>query len=152
MNVRSVLAAKGHDVVTISPDARILDAANLMRRCDIGSLVVTDAHGDLLGLLTEREVSRGFATCGYRLVDMRVAQVMERSVLTSTPDEDVLAALALLTRGRTRHLPVLEDGRLCGIVTLADLAKHRLQNLELEVQVLRDLHLAHWGSDEPRVP
>lgn len=152
MNVGSVLAAKGHDVVTVGPGAHVLDAADLMRRRDIGSLVVTDVRGELLGLLTEREVSRAFATCSYRLVDMRVAQVMERSVLTCTPEDDVLAALALLTRGRTRHLPVLAHGRLCGIVTLADLAKHRLQNLELEVQVLRDLHLAHWGGSEPRVP
>lgn len=151
MNVRSVLATKGDDVVTINPDARVLDAANLMRQRDIGSLVVTDARGDLLGLVTEREVSRSFATCSYRLVDMRVAQVMERSVLTCGPDDDVLAALALLTHGRSRHLPVLAGGRLCGIVTLADLAKHRLQNPELEVQVLRDLHLAHWGQSEPRV-
>jgi CBS domain-containing protein len=146
MNVRSILAAKGRDVVTVEPDARVVDAANLMRRVDIGALVVADARGVMLGMLTEREITRGLANCSYRLIDMRVAQIMSRTVVTCTPDDDVTTAMALMTHRRTRHIPIVDNGRLCGIVSLGDVVKSRLDDVEFEVRVLRDMHLAHWGS------
>ena len=71
MKVRAILAAKGRDVVTIEPEARVLDAANLMRRVDIGAVLVVDGRGTMLGILTEREIARGLATCSFRLPDMR---------------------------------------------------------------------------------
>jgi CBS domain-containing protein len=146
MQVRAILAAKGRDVVTIEPDARVMEAANLMRRVDIGALVVADAHGAMLGMLTEREITRGLANCSYRLIDMRVAQIMSRTVVTCGPEDDVTTAMALMTHRRTRHIPVVDNGRLCGIVSLGDVVKSRLDDVELEVRVLRDLHLAHWGA------
>lgn len=146
MKVRAILAAKGRDVVTIEPEARVLDAANLMRRVDIGALLVVDGRGTMLGILTEREIARGLATCSFRLADMRVAQIMSRSVVTCTPDDDVTTAMALMTHRRTRHIPIVENGRLCGIVSLGDVVKSRLDDVELEVKVLREMHLAHWAS------
>ena len=92
------------------------------------------------------QLARGLATCSYRLVDMRVAQVMNRALVTCSPDDDVDVAMALMTHRRTRHIPVVADGRLFGIVSLGDMVKSKLDEMELENKVLRDLHLAHFGS------
>jgi CBS domain-containing protein len=146
MRVRSILDAKGHEVVTIEPEARMMDAVLLMRRVDIGALVVVDAHGHVVGMLTEREVSRTLATAGHRVVDLRVMQVMTRAVVTINIDADVHAVMALMTDARARHVPIEEGGRLAGIVSLGDVVKARLQEIEMEVRVLRDLQIARIGS------
>jgi len=146
MRVRSILDAKGHEVVTIQPEARTLDAALLMRRLDIGALVVVDAHGHMVGLMTEREVTRTLATASHRVVDMRVSQVMNRAVVTANIDADVHTVMALMTDARARHVPIEDGGRLAGIVSLGDVVKARLQEVEMEVRVLRDLQIARISS------
>ena len=146
MRVRSILDAKGHEVVTIQPEARTLDAALLMRRLDIGALVVVDAHGHMVGLMTEREVTRTLATASHRVVDMRVSQVMNRAVVTANIDADVHTVMALMTDARARHVPIEDDGRLAGIVSLGDVVKARLQEVEMEVRVLRDLQTSRISS------
>ena len=146
MRVRSILDAKGHEVVTIQPEARTLDAALLMRRLDIGALVVVDAHGHMVGLMTEREVTRTLATASHRVVDMRVSQVMNRAVVTANIDADVHTVMALMTDARARHVPIEDGGRLAGIVSLGDVVKARLQEVEMEVRVLRDLQTSRISS------
>jgi CBS domain-containing protein len=142
MRVRSILEAKGSDVVTISPDAKALDAVMLMRRADIGALVVVDDRGHLVGMLSEREIARTLATATYRVVDMRVAQLMCRDLVHCEIDDDVHTVMALMTHARARHVPVFDGGRLAGIVSLGDVVKARLEEIEMEVRVLRDLQIA----------
>jgi CBS domain-containing protein len=144
MKVRSILEAKakGRGVVTIEPEARAMDAAAIMRRADIGALVVVDAHGRLAGMLTEREFTRTLAAAAHRVVDMRVAQLMNRNIVTCDLDDDLNAVMALMTHARARHVPVLDAGRLSGIVSLGDVVKARLEEVEMEVRVLRDLQIA----------
>ena len=146
MRVRSILDAKGHEVVTIQPEARTLDAALLMRRLDIGALLVVDAHCHMVGLMTEREVTRTLATASHRVVDMRVSQVMNRAVVTANIDADVHTVMALMTDARARHVPIEDGGRLAGIVSLGDVVKARLQEVEMEVRVLRDLQTSRISS------
>jgi CBS domain-containing protein len=143
--VRAILDAKGHEVVTIDPEARTLEAVLLMRRHDIGALVVVDVNGAVLGMLTERELTRAMATAGHRIVDLRVRQVMNRSVVSCSIDADLHAVMALMTGARARHVPVEDDGRLVGIVSLGDVVKARLDEVEMEVRVLRDLQIARVG-------
>jgi CBS domain-containing protein len=146
MKVRSILDAKGRDVVTIEPDAGLLDAVALMRRADIGALVVVDHTGHLAGLLSEREVTRMLATAGHRVVGMRVAQVMNRLVVSCSIDDDLHTVMTLMTHARARHVPILEGNRLTGILSLGDIVKARLEEAELEVRVLRDLQIARSGA------
>jgi CBS domain-containing protein len=146
MKVRSILDAKGRDVVTIEPEAALPDAAARMRRADIGALVVVDRAGHLLGLLSEREVTRVLATAGHLALGMRVAQVMNRTVVSCGLDDDVLTVMALMTHARARHIPILDAHRLVGIVSLGDVVKARLEEVEMEVRVLRDLQIARSGA------
>jgi CBS domain-containing protein len=146
MKVRSILNTKGREVVTIEPEARAMDAVMLMRRTDIGALVVIDRHDHIVGLLSEREVTRCLATASYRIVDMRVAHVMKRTVVTCDIDDELVSVMTLMTYDRARHIPVLEGGRLSGIVSLGDVVKARLAEVEMELRVLRDLQTARLGS------
>jgi CBS domain-containing protein len=146
MKVRSILDTKGRDVVTIEPDVPLPDAAARMRSADIGALVVVDREGHLLGLLSEREITRVLATAGHLALGMRVAQVMNRTVVSGDVDDDILTLMALMTHARARHVPIVDDHRLVGIVSLGDVVKARLEEVELEVRVLRDLQIARSGA------
>jgi CBS domain-containing protein len=142
MKVAEILKAKGSDVVTVEPGVRVMDAVNTMRDKNIGALVVVDANDHLVGVLSEREIVRGLAGNGYRFLELRVGQVMNPTVVTCTPDETVEPIMAHMTRTRTRHVPVLEHGRLAGIVSIGDVVKSRLDHAELENRVLRDIYLS----------
>jgi len=95
------------------------------------------------GVLAEREVVRGLAHNGPRLLELRARDVMARSVPVCSPLDTVREVMAQMTRTRNRHLPVLDGGKLCGLISLGDLVKHRLEELELEAQVLRDVAIRH---------
>jgi CBS domain-containing protein len=142
MTVESILRRKGPEVVTIAPDSTIKRAADIMREHDISALVVTN-HGELSGVITERDIARGFSRHGGELALMRVREIMTRAVVTISKDDDVKQVMVLMTRHRVRHLPVVEeDGALAGIVSIGDVVKYRLDDLELERAVLRDAWIA----------
>jgi CBS domain-containing protein len=142
MKVRQILASKGHNVVTIGPEAHVSEAIEAMRRDDIGALVVVDGADHLVGMLSEREITRSLASASYRMLSMRVAQVMNRTIISCESDDDVYTVMTLMTHARARHLPVVDHGQLTGIVSLGDVVKSRLEEVEMEVQVLRDLRIA----------
>ena len=93
-------------------------------------------------MLTEREITRTLATAAHRVADMRAAQLMNRNVVNCDIDDDLNTVMALMTHARARHVPVLDHGRLSGIVSLGDVVKARLEEVEMEVRVLRDLQIA----------
>ena len=141
MSVESILRRKGTDVTTIRPEASIKSAADWMRAKNIGALVVT--RGDaVLGLISEREIVHAFSRYGETAASMPVKEVMQYGVTAVSPDESVNHVMKLMTHHRVRHMPVLRGGKLAGIVSIGDVVKHRLEDLELETNVLRDVYTA----------
>lgn len=141
MIVDSILRQKGTAVVTISPDASIKSAADWLHAKNIGALVVTSGE-TLVGLVSEREVVHAFSRYGEAAASMRVKDIMKYGAVTIKPDDSLEHVMRLMTRHRVRHMPVLRDGKLAGIISIGDVVKHRLGDLELEANVLRDAYIA----------
>ena len=143
MKVESILESKGHDVQTVVSDLSLVLAIHQLSTKGIGALVVSDDGRGVNGLLSEREVVRGLAKHGAGLLDLRVRDVMARSVPVCSSQDTIRAAMAEMTRSRNRHLPVVDGGVLAGLISIGDVVKHRLEELELEALVLRDAALRH---------
>lgn len=142
MRITDVLNAKGRHVHTTLPWTTVARAVDQLDSNGVGALLVRDADGRIRGILAERDVVRGLAEHGDALLGMQVEDVMTRNVRTCTPDETITEAMAKMTRLRHRHLPVVTDGELVGLVSIGDLVKHRLREMELETGVLRDSFIA----------
>ena len=144
MKVEDILRAKGSDVETIRPDAKVLIAVHRMRMQNVGALVVSRDGERVEGVLSERDIVRGLTRHGADLLEMSVVAVMSRSVPLCSSADSLNWVMDQMTRTRNRHLPVVDrDGRLCGIVSQGDVVKRRLEDMELERGVLRDAYLAH---------
>jgi CBS domain-containing protein len=141
MKVETVLAAKGREVASINPSATLATVAQRLRLEGIGSLIVLE-DGKLAGIISERDVVHAFAAQRAEAAETKVADVMARDLVTCRPDDSLTRVLGLMTRHRVRHLPVLEGGRLVGLISIGDAVKHRLDELELEAAVLRDAYIA----------
>jgi CBS domain-containing protein len=141
MTIESILRKKGTDVTTIGPEASIKRAADWLRAKNIGALVVTSENA-VLGLISEREIVHAFSRYGVTAGSMPVKEIMQYGVITVSPDESVNRVMNLMTHRRVRHMPVLSGGKLAGIVSIGDVVKYRLEELELETNVLRDVYNA----------
>ena len=142
MTIESILKRKGTDVTTIAPEASIKRAADWLSAKNIGALVVVTSENAVLGLISEREIVRAFSRYGKTAASMPVKEIMRHGVTTVSPDESVNRVMNLMTHQRVRHMPVLRGGKLAGIVSIGDVVKHRLEDLELETNVLRDVYNA----------
>lgn len=142
MRVSDILKAKGSAVKTIPPAATIRAFADALRKELVGAMVVTDAKGALQGIISERDLARGLADFGGDLSAMSVADLMTKSVVTCAPGDSVAAISKVMTQRRIRHLPVVVDGSLVGLVSIGDVLKHRLDEVQLEASVLRDYAIA----------
>ena len=136
MLVGQILTAKGDKVVSTRADATIADVAALLRRERIGAVVVMEGR-TLAGIISERDLARGLADHGAELLEMRVGQMMTRNVVTCTPEDHIDHLMQSMTQGRFRHLPVLRDGEMIGIISIGDVVKHRLDELEAETHQLQ---------------
>ena len=138
MNVEYILASKGREVRTITPDASLEDA--LQRLCTerIGSLVVSENGTDLVGILSDRDILYAIADHGTAALGESVGSVMTAKVYTCSRDDRVSAIMALMTDRRIRHVPVVEDGRLCGMVSIGDVVKQRLDDIQGEADARRE--------------
>ena len=142
MSIASILYQKGDEVATIGPAATVKSAADELRKRNIAALVVTSGDS-ILGVISEREIAHGFSQYGERLGSMAVKDVMRGDPATVTRGDSLRRAMSLMTRARVRHLPVLRDGELAGIISIGDVIKQRLQDLELQTHSARDhLNLA----------
>jgi CBS domain-containing protein len=141
MSVESILRKKGTDVATIAADVSVKRAADWLQAKNIGALVVTRGNA-ILGLVSEREIVHAISRYGETATSMPVSEIMRHGVITVSPAETVAHAMSLMTRHRVRHMPVVHEGKLAGIISIGDVVKHRLDDLELETHVLRDARIA----------
>ncbi len=138
MTVGRILAAKGRNVFTIDPHRTIADAAELLAHRGIGAIVVTDHAGAVRGIVSERDIVRMLSSKGPGALKEDVAAWMTQNVVTTHEHTSVHSLMEQMTAGRFRHMPVLEEGRLVGIISIGDVVKHRLAEMETEQQALRE--------------
>lgn len=138
MIVKSILSVKGSGVATIAPTATIAEATKLLAERKIGALVVTGAGGRVTGIISERDIVRAFARYGADALERPLTDVMTRKVVTCEPGDTVSFLMESMTEGKFRHLPVTEDSRLVGIISIGDVVKYRLTELQQEQDALRD--------------
>ena len=136
MTIAAVLGSKGDNVVTVPSAAPVGEAVGLLAEHRIGALPVVN-DGRLEGIMSERDVVYCIRAHGREVLDWPVSRVMTETVITAQASTPVLAALALMTQRRVRHLPVLEDGKLRGIVSIGDLVKYRMERIEAEADAMR---------------
>ena len=138
MTVKAILSHKGRDVVTIAPTANLSEAVKLLAERRIGALVVTGADNRVAGILSDRDIVRALAARGPVALQETVASVMTRKVSTCTEAETVAVIMERMTEGKFRHLPVVEQGRLAGIISIGDVVKLRVEEIEGESNALRE--------------
>ncbi|RAU23050.1 hypothetical protein CU669_05020 [Paramagnetospirillum kuznetsovii] len=123
MRVEEILAKKGDNVHTISPSGSVHEAAVLLQDKGIGAVVCTDPTGGVVGIFSERDIARAVARHGWDSIDMSVAETMTRDVITCRLDDDLEYLLTVMTETRCRHIPVVRDGIVIGLVSIGDLVK-----------------------------
>jgi CBS domain-containing protein len=136
MTVQAILGSKGREVATIAPDQSLSQAVAVLGEKRIGALPVL-ADGDVVGIISERDVIYSLRDRGADVLQWPVSKVMTAPAITAEPSTSVLAALAMMTQRRIRHLPVLDRGELAGIVSIGDLVKHRMDRIEEEAEAMR---------------
>jgi CBS domain-containing protein len=137
MNVETILQNKGRAVATIRPDETVGAAVDALVSRNIGALVASDDGEKVDGIISERDIVHALAQYGSGLLTLTVAEVMTRQVVTCDPAESVGELMAEMTNRRIRHFPVVLNGRLCGIVSIGDVVKNRLDEIEYETKSLR---------------
>lgn len=138
LRVQRLLEAKGAHVATIHPDASVREALSLMAEHNIGSLVVSSGGRAIEGIVSERDVVRRLHTAGPSILNGAVAAIMTTRVRTCRPDDELASLMALMTEHRVRHVPVVTDGELVGIVSIGDVVKARLGELEEDRRALHE--------------
>lgn len=136
MTIATIMRGKGDEVVTVEAHAKVREAVALLAGRRIGAMPVMEG-GAVVGVISERDIVYGLADGGESLLDRAVRDVMSSPAITVTRDVTVLAALSQMTRRRIRHLPVVENESLAGIVSIGDLVKHRIDRIEQEADALR---------------
>ena len=138
MTVARILAEKGRSVVTVEPQRTLDEAIHLLAEKRIGAVVVSDADGAVRGILSERDIMRALAKLGGGAFDAPVSAHMTAEVVTCKRATTVEDVMQLMTDGRFRHVPVCEDGRLVGLISIGDVVKRRIAAVEAEHQAMRD--------------
>lgn len=137
MTVRAVLETKGYDIVTVEPAATVRAAVKLLSERRIGAVLVM-ADGRIAGILSERDIVRGLGERGAAILDEKVESVMTRKVITCRPSDTVAAIMETMTENKFRHLPVVDEGRVVGLISIGDVVKRRVMDIEHEQEALRD--------------
>lgn len=138
MTVSIILATKGREVASVEPNAKLSNAVALLAEKRIGALVVLGVDRRIVGILSERDIVRALAEHGMQTLDMPVSQIMTRKVSTCTEGETIPSIMERMTQGKFRHMPVVDQGRLTGIISIGDVVKHRLQQMESDSAAMRD--------------
>ncbi|HXW49806.1 MAG TPA: CBS domain-containing protein [Xanthobacteraceae bacterium] len=138
MTVSKILADKGREVFSIEPAATLKSAATLLGQKRIGAVIILGADRRIVGILSERDIVRAIGERGEAALDEPVSQSMTRKVSTCTEGETLVSIMEQMTEGKFRHIPVVDHGRLAGIVSIGDVVKYRLEEMEHDTAALRD--------------
>lgn len=142
MQVSDILQKKGSRVVTVRPEERIGTFSHRLRQERIGAMIVSSDGETVEGIISERDIAHGLAAHGPALIEMKVSDLMTRTVVACKADDTIGDIARTMTNRRIRHLPVLDGNKLIGIVSVGDVVKHRMDELQMEANVLRDYAVA----------
>jgi CBS domain-containing protein len=137
MTVRSILDSKGHQIQSVEPDTKLSAAIKILGERKIGAVLVM-SQGRIEGILSERDIVRVLGERSAKVLDEPVSAVMTRKVVSCRESDTVSSLMEMMTLGKFRHLPVIEDGRVVGLISIGDVVKRRVQEYELEQEALRD--------------
>ena len=137
MTVRSILDSKGHQVLSVEPDAKLAAAIKILGERKIGAVLVM-SQGRIEGILSERDIVRALSERGAGVLDESVNEVMTRKVVSCRESDTVAGIMEMMTLGKFRHLPVVEEGKVVGLISIGDIVKRRVQEYETEQEALRD--------------
>ncbi|MEN3149246.1 CBS domain-containing protein [Neorhizobium sp. IRAMC:178] len=135
--VKNMLDAKGRDVVTVGPDKTLLEVAGILNDKKIGAVVVTGMEGRIAGIFTERDLVRAVAGKGAAVLDQPVKSAMTTSVQRCRDETTVDELMGMMSSGRFRHVPVEQDGKLAGIISIGDVVKSRIREIEIEAEQIK---------------
>ena len=135
--VSAVLKQKGHDVVTVTPNQAVASVVKVLTQHRIGAAPVINEQGQLVGIISERDIIRAISEHAEAVLTLHVEQLMTRDVKTCSPEDQLVDMMQVMTLQRIRHLPVIENGALHGIVSIGDLVKQRLEEVQGEVEDLK---------------
>jgi CBS domain-containing protein len=137
ISVKAMLDAKGRDVVTVSPDKTLLEVATILHDRRIGAVVITGMEGRIAGIFTERDLVRAIASKGAGVLDQPVSSSMTANVQRCREETTVDELMGMMSSGRFRHVPVEQDGRLSGIISIGDVVKSRIREVEIEAEHIK---------------
>jgi CBS domain-containing protein len=143
MLIEKILNEKGRDVATVRPEATVETAVSLLAERRIGAVVVESLRGEIVGIFSERDLVKPLAKRGSDALDLAVKDVMTSPVVTCRPHDRLDAVLAIMSRRRIRHMPVVDNNSLAGMISIGDLVVRRLNEKEAEAAVLLDLSRLH---------
>jgi CBS domain-containing protein len=138
MNVAAILRQKGRAVTTASPTTTLLDVANKLSAKRIGAIVVVGPRGEVAGIISERDIIRALSGEGANCLSRPVSEIMTRQVVMCQETDTLDELMAMMTARRFRHLPVVTDGALVGIISIGDVVKHHVAEVEMEATAMRD--------------
>ena len=137
MTVASILDEKGRNVITLGVETSVTDALNLLEEKGIGVILITNSDGKLEGILSERDIVRSLARSGTKILSDTTASHMTRKVVTCSENDAVIGVMEVMSKGRFRHLPVTDNGKLIGLISIGDVVKRRLKVVEKEAEDIR---------------
>lgn len=142
MNVSAILKQKGRDVETVTPTATVMQVASVLAKRKIGAVVVVDERNRVQGIISERDIIRVLAQSGPEVLTHPVSQVMTRNVVSCGEHDTLDQLMSAMTSGRFRHLPITRDGALAGIISIGDVVKYHLSEIEMEASAMKE-YIAH---------
>ena len=137
MYVKNVLQLKGHEIISVSPDNSLLEVAKTLRENKIGAVLVCEDAGRMCGVLSERDIIIAIAKHGSNILSGKVSDFMTEGVYTCSPDDDMKKVMEQMTRRRVRHLPVVDEGNVVGMISIGDVVKQRMAETEAETEALK---------------
>ena len=138
MYVDAILQQKGHEVVSVDPRETVADVAALLSRRAIGAVLVQDSTSAVIGIISERDIVRHIAASGAKCLAMLVPEIMTKGVISCGPRDTIHQIMSVMTERRIRHMPVMDDRRVVGVISIGDIVKYRISEIETESTALRD--------------
>jgi CBS domain-containing protein len=137
MIIRSILKSKGSSVEIVGPETNIQEVSRILRQKRIGAVIVMQGS-DIKGVLSERDIVRGLCEFGAKVLEKTAGDLMTREVVTCSVNDTIIELMEVMTNNRIRHLPVVEKGKLEGVISIGDIVKHRIAETEMEAQALKE--------------